>query len=219
MLILRHAQILWSNWLAAQWGKTSEVPIPDLSGLWSAMENQDPWDPTFPSGYTLTPEAAYRGGVSTRPTPGPTYLARWSTLETSTAPTVAAAVEMVAPTLKAESVRRSGGRGGGGNPGRGSGGIGSGGEGAEERLIAMADNNVYVKGRWGLFRNAGAMRLITLKASLAGFDLPASPVKPNYKACPAFHIKGMCNTGCRNAADHVTHTRDQDLPLWGWAVR
>ena len=63
------------------------------------------------------------------------------------------------------------------------------------------------------------MRLITLKASLAGFDLPASPVKPNYKACPAFHIKGMCNTGCGNAADHVAHTREQDLLLWGWAVR
>ena len=34
------------------------------------MENQEPWLPTFPVGYTLTPEAAYRGVVSTRPTPG-----------------------------------------------------------------------------------------------------------------------------------------------------
>ena len=63
------------------------------------------------------------------------------------------------------------------------------------------------------------MRLITCKASLAGVNLPASPVDPNCKACPAFHIKGMCNTGCGNAADHVTHNQEQDLPLWGWAVR
>ena len=41
-LILRHAQIRWSNWLAAQWGKTSEVTFPDLAGLWTAMENQEP---------------------------------------------------------------------------------------------------------------------------------------------------------------------------------
>ena len=41
--LLRHAQIRWSNWLAAQWGKTSEVPFPDLAGLWKAMENQEPW--------------------------------------------------------------------------------------------------------------------------------------------------------------------------------
>ena len=73
--------------------------------------------------------------------------------------------------------------------------------------------------RWGLFRNAGVMRLITQKASAAGIELPSLPVEPKCKACPAYHIKGMCNTGCGNVGDHVTHTREQDLPLWGWAVR
>ena len=68
-------QIRWSNWLAAQWGKTSEVPFPDLAGLWTAMENQDPWYPTFPAGYTLAPEATYVGGMSTRPAPVPTITA------------------------------------------------------------------------------------------------------------------------------------------------
>ena len=63
------------------------------------------------------------------------------------------------------------------------------------------------------------MRLITRKASLAGVEFPTLPVEPNYKACPAFHIKGMCNIGCGNAADRVALTQDQDLPLWGWAVR
>ena len=38
-LLLRHAQIRWSNRLATQWGKTSEVPFPDLAGLWKSMEN------------------------------------------------------------------------------------------------------------------------------------------------------------------------------------
>ena len=42
-LLLRHAQIRWSNWLSAQWGKTSEVPFPDLERLWTAMYNQEPW--------------------------------------------------------------------------------------------------------------------------------------------------------------------------------
>ena len=83
----------------------------------------------------------------------------------------------------------------------------------------MAYNNAYVEGSWGLFRNVGAMRLITRKASLAGVDIPASLVDPHCKACPAFHIKEMCNTRFGNAADHVAHTQEQDLPLWGWAVR
>ena len=33
------------------------------------MENQEPWELTFPAGYTLSPKAAYRGGISTRPNP------------------------------------------------------------------------------------------------------------------------------------------------------
>ena len=71
----------------------------------------------------------------------------------------------------------------------------------------MVYNNAYVEGRWVLFRHAGEMRLITRKVSLAGVNLPTSPVEPNCKACPALHTKGMCNTGCRNAAEHVAHTR------------
>ena len=70
-LILRHAQIRWSNWLAAQWGKRSEVPFPNLAGLWTAMDNQEPWEPTFPAGYTFLPDTA-----SLRPSQGPPTPAR-----------------------------------------------------------------------------------------------------------------------------------------------
>ena len=63
------------------------------------------------------------------------------------------------------------------------------------------------------------MRLITSKAHRAGVELPLSPLEPKCKACPAYHIKGMCNTGCGNVADHGAHTREQDLPLWEWAVK
>ena len=37
-LLLRHAQICWSNCLAAQWGMTSEVPFLNLAGLWTRSE-------------------------------------------------------------------------------------------------------------------------------------------------------------------------------------
>ena len=73
--------------------------------------------------------------------------------------------------------------------------------------------------RWGLFRHAEVMRLITQKASAAGVKVPLLPVDPQCKACPVYHIKGMCNTGCGNVGDRITHTREQDLPLWEWAMR
>ena len=102
---------------------------------------------------------------------------------------------------------------------RGGGGTGGGSVGEEERLKAIENNTAYVEGRWVLFQHKGAMRLVTRKASLAGIDIPASPVDPKCKSCPAFLIKGMCNTGCGNMTYHVVYTREQDLPLWGWAVR
>ena len=125
-----------------------------------------------------------------RPTQRPAYPAQWPTSDTLTAPTSAAAAATVAPTLKAESARRiiegcsiSIGTGGGrGSSVRRSGGIGGGGEGADERLNAMAYNNAYVEGRWGLFRHTGAMQFITRKESLVGVELPTLPVDPDCKA-------------------------------------
>ena len=70
-----------------------------------------------------------------------------------------------------------------------------------------------------MFRHEGAMRLITRKASMAGVEIPLSPLDHKCKACPAYHIKGMCNTGFGNVGDHAVHTREQDLPLWEWAVK
>ena len=63
---------------------------------------------------------------------------------------------------------------------QGGGGVG----GAEERSKAMAYNNNYVDGRWGLFWYAGEMRLVTRKASLAGVELPASLILPTCNAFP-----------------------------------
>ena len=67
VLILRHAQIRWSNWLASQWDKTSEVPFPNLAGLWAAMKNQEPWEPTSLAGYNLVPDTVYGGNMIPQP--------------------------------------------------------------------------------------------------------------------------------------------------------
>ena len=63
-LILLHAQIRWSNWIAVQWGKTSEFPFPNLTGIWTDMENQEPWEPTFPAVYTFPPKTSMEAVVA-----------------------------------------------------------------------------------------------------------------------------------------------------------
>ena len=147
-LLLLHAQIRWSNWLAAQWGKTSEVPSPNLAGLWTAMDNQEPWETTFPAGYTFLPDTA-----SLRLSQGPPTPARWNPLDIPTAPPRAAPTP---PTPKAEAASRGGGRGGNTNLSGGGGGGGNGsGSAGEERPNYIAYNNAYVEDRWGDFRHAG----------------------------------------------------------------
>ena len=94
-LLLRHAQ------MAAQWGKTLEVSFPNLAGLWTAMDNQEPWEPTFPVGYTFLPDT-----TSLRPSPETPTPARWNPVEIPTAPLRAAPTP---PTPKAEAESRGGG--------------------------------------------------------------------------------------------------------------
>ena len=78
-------------------GAKSEVPFPDLAGLWTTMDNQEPWEPTFTSGYTLSPNAAYGGGMSSRPTHGPNPSARWTPSETTATPLVTATAPVAPP--------------------------------------------------------------------------------------------------------------------------
>ena len=111
------------------------------------MENQDPWEPTFPVGYILPPENSYGGSGGSRPSPKPAYPEGGLAVNTSTA---AASAASAAST---EAARRSSGEEEVGAAeavaGRGNGG------GDKERPNAIAYNNTYVDGWWGLFRHAG----------------------------------------------------------------
>ena len=145
------------------------------------MDNQEPWEPTFPAGYNFLPDTA-----SLRPSPGPPTPARWNPVESQTAPPRAAPN---LPTPKAEAASRGGGRGGTTNLSGGWGGGESGsGSTGEERPNAIAYNNAYVEDRWGALLHAGSMRLITRKSSAAGIEPPLSPLDPKCKACRAYHI-------------------------------
>ena len=84
------------------------MPFTNLAGLWTAMENQEPWEPTFPAGYTFVPDAAYGGKMSPRPSQVTHTSARWNPAETSTTH------EITVPTPtapKAEPASREGGLG------------------------------------------------------------------------------------------------------------
>ena len=53
-LLLRHTQIRWSNWMTAQWGKTSEVPFPIHRPIDGHGQSRD-LGTYFPCGIHLPP--------------------------------------------------------------------------------------------------------------------------------------------------------------------
>ena len=46
-------------------------------------------------------------------------------------------------------------------------------------------------------------------------DLPRCD-RLNCTMCLAYHVKGMCNSNCGSAADHVDHTAEEDKLLAEW---
>ena len=86
-------------------GKTSKSPFPKLVGLWTAIKNQEPWEPTFLVGYTLPPENAYGSIDNVRPAPKPAYLEVRPVVIASTAAASATAASAAALAVRAEAAR------------------------------------------------------------------------------------------------------------------
>ena len=55
-LILRHAQIQWSNWIGVQWGETSEVPSQTRRVSGPPWKIRSPRSPTFLKATPLRPK-------------------------------------------------------------------------------------------------------------------------------------------------------------------
>jgi hypothetical protein len=50
-LIVRFVQLRWSRWLLRQWNSPVHIPVPDLIDLFTQIELEVAWEPTFPMQY------------------------------------------------------------------------------------------------------------------------------------------------------------------------
>ena len=95
-----------------------------MAGIWTTMENQEPWEPTFPADYTLPPKNVYGGSGRGRQAPKPAYLSGRPAVNAATAGVSAALAAREEAAIRSSGVRGSSGSagGGGGRWGRGRGG-------------------------------------------------------------------------------------------------
>jgi hypothetical protein len=78
------------------------------------------------------------------------------------------------------------------------------------------DNPTYNETLFGRFRAMPGCTLPILRQLWANASPPVqlpSTVDNSRRRCLAYHVKGMCNTVCRNSADHTTSTPADDQAL------
>ena len=78
----------------------------------------------------------------------------------------------------------------------------------------------YYETRWKVLRDkAGPMRGSLKRASGLGLTLPPSPRDASKDSCPSYHIKGLCNSRCSRAGDHMSYPSGGDQALIAWATK
>jgi hypothetical protein len=98
-LIVRWIQLRWDDWLQSQWYAPLNVPVPELTDLFSHIRLDTAWEPTLPSQYLrLTPPQAPGGPTGSAPPAGATSTAGM---------TVRGTIQSAAPTLGPSTIVRN----------------------------------------------------------------------------------------------------------------
>jgi hypothetical protein len=80
----------------------------------------------------------------------------------------------------------------------------------------VIQNPNYLTDTYTEFTSLGHRKRELIKRA-EGDNRPIPKNDRNGEMCPAFHIRGMCNTNnCQRAADHVDHSKTETARLVAW---
>ena len=63
------------------------------------------------------------------------------------------------------------------------------------------------------------MRDVFRRASGLGLTMPLSPRDASKESCLSYHIKGLCNSRCGRAGDHIPYPSGGDQLIMTWAMK
>lgn len=176
------------------------VTLPDPKELFTDISYSRPWEPSMSSSLRSKLRLATVGQGGGGSIPGLTDSSDQSSMSGITQATLEA------------FMRQFGGSGGGGTGGSGTGG-GGGREGTNRQF-----NEVL----FGEYRNRRVdgkpVRARDLRQKVTDGELPEFPtsIYCSTPMCPAWHIKGMCNSSCPRHEDHKDYSVEQYAPMVGW---
>ena len=203
---LQYLALRVSRYWKEQSVSLAPVTLPDPEELFRDLDYKRPWEPTMSFALRAKLKLDLLGRLGGGNLPG---------LALSSDGSVAS--DLTNPTL--DALARALGTAAG--PGTGGGGGGSGG-GASAGGNREGTNPQFNEVLFGEYRrrqvNGKHVRSRDLRQKIAAKELPELPPSIHCATpmCPAWHIKGMCNTSCPRVADHKPYSNDEYAPLVKW---
>jgi hypothetical protein len=194
-LLGRRVQLATNAWLVAQAKVAMPVPHSDLSEIFLDIDLGKQWEAPFPAYYLTFPSALV---------PGPSATIRLGSSTSSTA----------ASTLSAPStITTSTGSFGSSTPVTVSTPVAT----TVTRETSIVRNVLYNEAVFGPYK-ALNIKAKTLKDQLRTRNVTYPVNARNGNMCLTYHVQGICNSGCRNAADHYAHSAAEDETFRAWCA-
>ena len=195
-LLARRVQLATNAWLVTQSRTALPVQICNLTEIFSDIDLGKQWEAPFPTQYITTPAhvpSAYTvPGVAPTVTPATTVSAGGTA--STTASTITFTSGAIAPTNSTTATVTS-------NP----------------RENSIVRNLLYNEAVFGQYK-AMNIKAKTLKDQLRARKVAYPLNARNSNMCLTYHVQGICNSGCRNAADHYAHSSAEDEIFRTWCA-
>ena len=188
-LLGRTVQIEVNHWLQVQARTALPVAFPALTDVFNNIDRHKQWEPSFPGQYLNVPRPA-ASPVSLIPT-GSSAGSTANTTAASTLTTNSDSIGILSPPTTSSPASSNT---------------------QSSRVVRHVGYNDAVFGRFkALGHKAQAVNAYVRKHRIA---YPTTAAGNNM--CMSFHVLGICNDACHQAADHIVHTLAEDDTLRAW---
>jgi hypothetical protein len=192
-LLARRLQIDVNVWLQEQRTTNSLVPVPAFTDVFQDIRRQKDWAPEFPVVYL-----------------------QWSSIIETDQHSLASG--LTSPSTGTGGSTNSGASPSGNASNTGGSGGTTSGTGTNAQTRQEPAFNRSVNPAYHPFRTLG-LKTAEVKRYCEQKTIPWPKNDANVDFCASYHIKEMCNTRCRSAADHKQHTPAEDARLVGWCTQ
>jgi hypothetical protein len=191
-LLARRVQLATNSWLNTQANVAMPVPHSNLLEIFLDIDFGKQWEAPFPAQYISNPGAGPVATVSLNGTAS--TAASTITFRSNAASTASSVLTGTPPSVTPTTLTST------------------------PRDTSIVRNMLYNDTVFGIYK-AMNIKAKTLKDQLRARNVTYPLNARNGNMCLTYHVQGICNSGCRNAADHYNHSAAEDETFRAWCAQ